>query len=135
MTPRSGDQPQPSAAAVLPLEDPVTPATVQTLARRLDAVLDDGTRVVVIDLLAVAPIDNPTLARLIGAVHRTLRHPPATIAIASTDPRTRWVVELCQLDKVEVHPTIPAALSSHTARPGGRERLTRPLRSPFRRLA
>ena len=101
-----------SPAAVIAVEDPVDAAAVRGLAGRVQRAMAGDARVVVIDLPGDARIDNHTLARLVDAVRGGPRGHRARLAVVSADPRVRWVLELCQIDGVRIHPTLKTALTA-----------------------
>ena len=98
--------------AVIAVEDPVDADAVRGLTGRVQRARADDARRVVIDLPGEARIDNHTLARLVDAVRRGPRGDQATLAVVSADPRVRWVLELCQIDGVQIHPTLKTALTA-----------------------
>lgn len=114
-----------ASAAVVALPDRPDGADVHTLQRRVDGALLARRRPIMIDLLAVSYIDTQTLAELCSALRR-LTGRGATIAVVGADARVQWVLELCWIDGVELHPTLNAALTRCPDIPTRASRVTRP---------
>jgi anti-anti-sigma regulatory factor len=96
--------------AVIVLPARVEAVSVLTLRSRSERALVTGSRAIAIDLRATDHIDTPTLSELGAAMHRISRHNPK-LAVVGADLRVRWVLELCDIDGLQLHPTMRAALA------------------------
>jgi len=122
------------SVAVIALAHPAVAGSVLTLRSRSERALAANSRVLAIDLRAADPIDTQTLTELCATLRTIGRH-NATLAVVSTDPRVRWVLALCDIDKLELHPTIRSALARGRAVQRKLKRPSRPGVPSPRRLA
>jgi anti-anti-sigma regulatory factor len=120
------------SVAVIALPARVEGVSVLTLRSRSERALVAGTRAIAIDLRATDHIDTPTLSELVAALHRISRHKPK-LAVVGADVRVRWVLELCGIDSVQLHPTMRAALAH--IRPSRLLRAAGTMRPRSRRMA
>jgi hypothetical protein len=91
---------------VLTLNDRVDSATISELERLLSAAVDDGHRHVVIDVLAVVAMPPQILTELRDALR--VSNATTRLSVIAADVRLPWVRDLCEIDAVELHPTINA---------------------------
>jgi anti-sigma B factor antagonist len=96
---------------ILALEGEVGPAAVIALQRRIARALDGGHRRIVLDLGATTILGGPTLGLLCGTL-RFVNRCGATLAIAGSPARVQRAIDLCDLDRVEFHPTVHTALAA-----------------------
>ncbi len=96
--------------AVIALPPQVDAVAVLALRSRSERALVAGSRAIAIDLRATEHIDSPTLSELVAALHRISRHNPK-LAIVGADVRVRWVLELCGIEGLQIHPTMRGALA------------------------
>lgn len=89
----------------------IAPATVAALQRRIARALDDGHTRIVVDLGNVTVLGTQTTCQFCAALRRVDRR-GAMLAIADAHPRLERVLELCELDGVELYPSVGAALSA-----------------------
>jgi len=102
------------SVAVIALAHPAVAGSVLALRSRSERALAANSRTIAIDLTAADHIDTQTLSELCAALRTIGRH-NATLAVVSTDARVRWVLGLCDIDKLELHPTIRSALARSRA--------------------
>ena len=87
-------------------------ASIAALETRIDELLAAGYGRIVIDLLGLQHPDTKTLSALCAALRRAARNAQdAGLAVVSPHPRLRWVLEQCQIDRLELHHNINAALA------------------------
>jgi anti-anti-sigma factor len=98
------------SVAVIALPARVEAVSVLALRSRSERALVSGSRAIAIDLRATDHIDSPTLSELIAALHRISRHNPK-LAVVGADVRVRWVLELCGIEGLQMHPTMRSALA------------------------
>ena len=98
------------SVAVIALPARVEAVTVLALRSRSERALVGGSRAIAIDLRATDHIDSPTLSDLVAALHRISRHNPK-LAVVGADVRVRWVLELCDIEGLQMHATMRAALA------------------------
>jgi anti-anti-sigma regulatory factor len=96
--------------AVIALPGRVEAISILTLRSRSERALATGSRAVAVDLRATDHIDTPMLSELAAALHRISRHNP-TLAVIGADGRVRWVLELCGIEGLQLHPTMRGALA------------------------
>jgi anti-anti-sigma regulatory factor len=87
---------------------------VRVLRSRSERALVTTSRAIVIDLGAADQIDTRTLSELCAALRSIGRH-GAELAVVSRDPRVRWALALCDIDGLELHPTVKIALARSRA--------------------
>ena len=99
---------------------------ILTLRSRGERTLATGTRAITIDLRTMQHIDTQTLTELIIALRRLSHHHPE-LYIVGADPRVRWMLELCDIEGLELHPTMRSARAHLRAkqRPPRRRLMTR----------
>jgi anti-anti-sigma factor len=98
------------SVAVIALPSRVEAVSVLALRSRSERALVSGSRAIAIDLRATDHIDSSTLSELVAALHRISRHNPK-LAVVGADVRVRWVLELCGIDGLQMHPTMRGALA------------------------
>jgi anti-anti-sigma factor len=96
--------------------------TVTELQRRIDQALSDGRRLIVIDLLGAGVMSASVLSMLCAALRQACSGGPR-LAIVGADPRVAGIFELCEIDGLELHPTINTALASSMTQPSEPPRL------------
>jgi anti-anti-sigma regulatory factor len=101
-------------AAVIALPERAEAGTVFALRSRSVRALSAGHRWIAVDLRAVDHIDTPTLAELCVALRQIGAH-GHRLAIVGADLRVQWVLELCDIDGIELHPTLKSALDGSRA--------------------
>ena len=69
------------------------------LRHRLDVALDEGARVIVLDLSGVTFIDSMALGVLLGAVNR-LRRRGGNLRLVVPNPQLRRIFEISLLDRI-----------------------------------
>ena len=87
---------------VIALAEPLAAGTMPALLGRCEPALVDG-GVVVIDLRAAPTIDTQTLSELCAVLREISRH-GAKLVVVGADPRVQWVLALCEIPGLEVHP-------------------------------
>jgi anti-anti-sigma regulatory factor len=99
---------------IITLEGEIGPGEVIALQRRIVRALDRGCGRgrgrIVVDLGAVTGVGGPTIGVLCGAL-RFVSRCGATLAIAGGPPGVRRGIELCEIDGVELCPSVNAALT------------------------
>jgi anti-anti-sigma regulatory factor len=108
------DHPAQRSEAVITLQDGGDPSAIAALKRKIDGALFAGRSVIVIDLLAVSDLDTESL----GGLCQALRHAnggATSLAIVGADSRVRWVLELCEISRLEFHPSVKTALAHRRA--------------------
>ena len=109
------------SAAVLAPAGRINRDTILELKRRVGAAVALGHRLIVIDLNGAHLVESQALSEFCAGL-RALRT-DARLALVVADLRTRWVLELCAIDGLELHPTIDAAVTtSETDAAPGRPR-------------
>jgi anti-anti-sigma regulatory factor len=98
------------SVAVIALPARVEAASVLTLRSRSERALVTGSRAIAIDLRTTDHIDTPTLSEFGAALRRISHHKPM-LAVVGADPRVLWVLELCGIDGLQLHPTMRGALA------------------------
>ncbi|MFB9446902.1 STAS domain-containing protein [Dactylosporangium vinaceum] len=94
---------------IVQLSGVVDMANTPRVRQRLQEVLDDGTRSIVLDLGEVPLIDSSALG-LIVWLHKQLRAHGGGAAVAGPQPIVRQVFELTSVDHLmPVHDTVAAA--------------------------
>ena len=104
MTPGRGDLDH-GSGAVIALPARAEADCIVALRSRGERSLAAGTRAITIDLRAVQHIDTQTLSELIVVLAAFSRQRPE-LGIVGADPRVRWVLELCDIAGLELHPTM-----------------------------
>ena len=84
------------SAATVVARGEIDLATAPELAARLDACVDDGHRVVAVDLAEVSFIDSSGLAVLVGAMRR-LRSVGGDLVVRNTRPRALRLLDMSGL--------------------------------------
>jgi len=86
--------------------------TAPELRASITNAIDEGARVVVVDLSETTFIDSMTLGVLLGAVKR-LRPSGGSVSVVCSDPHIRRVFEITLLDRVfALYPDREAALAA-----------------------
>jgi anti-anti-sigma regulatory factor len=100
----------PGSVSVIAAQGKIDKAKVAEIAQRIRSALADGPRLVVIDLLG-ARLSEP---ENLSAFYRSLRdlRASAQLSLVGLDRRAQWVLELCDIEGVEAHSTITAAVAS-----------------------
>lgn len=81
---------------------------ILALRSRGERALATGTRAITLDLRTMQHIDTQTLTELIIALRRLSHHHPE-LCIVGADPRVRWIVELCDIEGLALHPSMRSA--------------------------
>jgi anti-sigma B factor antagonist len=96
--------------AVLSPSGEVDLDSAAALRRALMDAIDDGARVVTVDLEATTFVDSMTLGVLLGAVRR-LQELGGELRVACADPNIKRIFEITLLDRVfAIYPSRAAAL-------------------------
>ena len=95
---------------IITLEGEIGPGEVIALQRRIVRALDLGRGRIVVDLDAVTGVVAPTTGLLCAAL-RFVSRCGATLAIAGGPPGVQRGIEVCEIDGVELCPTVNAALT------------------------
>jgi anti-anti-sigma regulatory factor len=133
VSPALGDQTD-CPVAVIAFPEPASDGSVLALRSRSEQALVTDHRAIVIDLRAAEGIDTQTLSELCAALREISRH-GAKLAVVAADQRVGWTLNLCEIDGLELHPTLKNALARSRTNQGRPKRpRARDLRSP-RRLA
>jgi len=98
------------SVTVITLPERVEAACVLALRNRSERAFVSGSRAIAVDLRAMLHIDTHALSELSIALRRIGRHNP-TLAVVGADPRVRWVLELCDIEGLQLHPTMSGALA------------------------
>lgn len=89
---------------VFTLRDRVEPDTISELERLIASAMDDGYRHVVIDVLAVVAMSPQSLTELCAVLR--VGNGTTRLCVIAADARLPWVRGLCEIDTLELHPTI-----------------------------
>lgn len=100
----------PGSVSVVAAQGEIDKATVAEIEQRVRAALADGPRLVVIDLVG-ARLSEP---ENLSAFYRSLRdlRANAQLSLVGLDRRAQWVLELCDIEGLEAHSTVNAAVAS-----------------------
>jgi anti-anti-sigma regulatory factor len=97
-------------AALVAFPESAIEDSVSALRSRSERALAAGSRAFVIELQASPRIDTQTLSELCIALRAISRH-GAKLAVVGADQRISWALTLCEIDGLELHPTIRSAFA------------------------
>jgi anti-anti-sigma factor len=100
----------PGSVSVVAAQGEIDKGTVAAIEQRVRSALADGPRLIVLDLLGARLIEPESLS----AFYRSLRDLSANaqLSLVGLDRRAQWVLELCDIEGLEAHSTITAAVAS-----------------------